>query len=120
MRVLCRRIRAPGLRRSPCRKRRRRAARGRRMASRSSSLLRRLFAIARAVVGVEAVWRAVIDVEFGGLAGGLELSFHLLDLLDLDAGVLGPVEAKHGRLHVGSELDRASRHGVALVDETAV
>src|SRR6266496_1131492 len=44
------------------------------------AILRRVLAIARAVVGVEAVWRAGIDVEFCGLAGRLELPLHLFHL----------------------------------------
>src|SRR5258708_25754622 len=79
-----------------------------------------LLAIARPVIRVEGVRRAGIDLEFGGLFSGLELFFHLLDLLDLDAGVLGAVETEHWRLHIGRELDRALRHRIALVDQAAV
>src|SRR5882757_877258 len=67
-----------------------------RVVSRPFAGVRRcLAAVARPVVGVEAVRRAGIDLEFGGLFSGLEFFFHLLDLLDLDAGVLGAVETEH-------------------------
>src|SRR5450755_4122428 len=69
----------------------------------------RFLAIARPVVRVEAMRRAGIDLEFGGLFSGLELLFHLLDLLDLDAGVLGAVETEDWRLHIRHEFDRALR-----------
>src|SRR5215469_14101529 len=63
-------------------------------------LLRLLLAVAWPVVGMEAVRRAVIDMELGGLAGRLELGLLVLDLLDLDASVLGPVETQHRSLHL--------------------
>src|SRR3954471_10702875 len=56
------------------------------------AVLGRLLAVARPEVRVEAVRRAGIDLEFGGLFGGLEFFFHLLDLLDLDARILGAVQ----------------------------
>src|ERR1019366_359888 len=58
-------------------------------------------AVAQSVIGVEAVRGAVIDVEFGGLARGLEPRFHVLDLLGLDAAVLGAIEAEHRLLDLG-------------------
>src|SRR5258708_18686955 len=83
-------------------------------------VLGRFFAIARPVVGVEAMRRAGIDLEFGSLFSGLELLFHLLDLLDLDAGVLGAVETKHWCRHIRYEFDRALRYRIAFVDQAAV
>src|SRR5438067_7736538 len=68
-------------------------------------VLGRLLAVARPEVRVEAVRRAGIDLEFGGLFSGLEFFLHLLDLLDLDAGVLGAVEAEHWRLYIRHEFD---------------
>src|SRR3954468_6693572 len=83
-------------------------------------VLGRLLAAARAEGGVEAVPRAGIALEFGSLFGGLEFLFHLLDLLDFDASVLGAIETEHRLLHLRREFDRALRHRIALVDQAAV
>src|SRR5258708_36955350 len=73
-------------------------------------VISRLLAIAWPVVGMEAVGRAWIDLEFGGLAGGLEGRFHLLDLIDRNALVLGTLEAEHRLLDVLCRSDCVDRH----------
>src|SRR5258708_34576349 len=70
---------------------------------------------------MEAVGRARIDLEFGGLAGGLEGRLHLLDLIDRNALVLGTIEAEHRLLDVLGGSDGVDRHRFARrIGETAV
>src|SRR5215216_4095617 len=66
-----------------------------------------LLAVARAVIGMEAMRRARIDLELGGLAGCLQVRFHLLDLSNRNSLVRFAVEAEHRRLHFRRELRRA-------------
>src|SRR5262252_3396346 len=85
------------------------------------AVVRCFLAVARPVIGMEAMRRARIDLEFGGLAGGLEGGFHLLDLIDWDALVLGAIEAEHRLLHVLGGSKRVDRHGfVRRIRKTAV
>src|SRR5437660_10614067 len=82
-------------------------------------ILGRLFAIARPIIGDETVRRAGIDVEFGGLATGFERRFHLMDLVDRNAGIGFAIEAEQRLLSCGGTLDRTLRRGCALVTEWA-
>src|SRR5215813_670060 len=52
-------------------------------------ILGRLLAIARPIVGMEAMGGIRIDFEFGGLARRLQRGLHLLDLIDRNARVGG-------------------------------
>src|SRR6266850_8315124 len=81
----------------------------------------RFLAIAWPIVGMEAVRRARIDLEFGGLAGGLEGRFHLLDLIDRNALIFRTIEAEHRLLDLLGGSDSVDRHRFARrVGETAV
>src|SRR5581483_396445 len=72
-------------------------------------VFRGFLAVAGAIIGVEAVRRAGIDLELGGLLVGRKRFFHLLHLRDRNAGVSPAVKAEYRRLHIGRELERALR-----------
>src|SRR3546814_8630871 len=65
------------------------------------AVLGRFLAIARAVVGEEGMRRAVIDDEFGFLAGVAQGCLHLMHAVDRNAMVRGAVAAEYRRLHRG-------------------
>src|SRR5436190_23951003 len=71
------------------------------------ALLGGFLAVARPIVGMEAVRRARIDLEVGGLAGSGERGLHGLNLRDRDAAVGFAVETEPRRLHLGGKLRRA-------------
>src|SRR5215831_4258207 len=80
-------------------------------------------AVARAIVGVEAVRCARIDLELGGLAGRLQCGLHRLDLRYRNALVGLAVKAEHRRLHLRRQLGRALRPDRLLrvgIDQRAV
>src|SRR5580693_7782159 len=79
-----------------------------------------VLAIARPIVGDEAVRRAGIDDELKRLPGGLERLFHILDLIQFNTGVLGAVKAQHWRFDFRGEFDRVLRRGVGFVGEAAI
>src|SRR4029077_8135558 len=83
-------------------------------------ILGRLFAIACPIIGDETVRRTGIDMEFGGLATGFERRFHLMDLIDRNAGIRVAIEAEHRLLYFGGKLDRTLRRGFALVSERTI
>ena len=59
-------------------------------------------------------------MEFGGLALGFQRRFHFVDLLDLDARVLGAVEAEHRLLDLRGKVDRTFGCCVAPVGDRSV
>src|SRR5262245_27287698 len=69
------------------------------------AVLRRILAIARPVVGMEAVRRALVDDQLARLLGVLERLAHLVDVAHRDTLVRAPVETEHGRLQLADELE---------------
>src|SRR3954464_9911165 len=80
-----------------------------------------VLAVAAAVVGMEAVRRFRIDLEFGGLLVLLQGRLELLDLGDGNAGIGAAIDAEHRCLHLGRELHRAFRpQRIGGIDHCAV
>src|SRR5262245_59871467 len=75
------------------------------------AVLGRVLAVARPVVGVEPVRRALVDEELHllRLAGGSRRGLHLVDGRDGDPLVRAPVEAKHRGLELVHAIDRVAR-----------
>src|SRR5262245_45306172 len=69
-----------------------------------------ILAITRAIVGMEAVRGARIDVKRGGFARGLEPALHLPDLVDRNASISLAVETEHRDLGLWREIERALRN----------
>src|SRR5262245_24105411 len=76
------------------------------------AVLRRIRAIARPVVGVEAVRRAVVDDQLARLLRVLERLAHLVDVAHRDALVRAAVETEHRRLQLADELEGMLRSQV--------
>jgi hypothetical protein len=67
----------------------------------------RLFVVDLAIVGMEAVLRAGIDVNGElALAGGLQRSAHSRHIAERDGLIILGVEAEDRRLHSGMQEDR--------------
>src|SRR5262252_6710796 len=62
-------------------------------------------AIARAVIGVEAVRGVGVDLEFAGLARRLARRLTLLDRVLRDALVGAAVECEHRAFHIGGDIE---------------
>ena len=73
------------------------------------AILGRFFTVARPLIGAKTVRRAGIDVKLCRLTGALELLFHRLDLLDLNAGIVSAIEAKQWFLHLAGKFERVLR-----------
>src|SRR5260370_10814877 len=77
------------------------------------AVLRRLLAVARAVVGVEGVRRVRIGDDLrlgcGRRAGGFERGAHLFDGLHGNAGVGAAVETKYRTIKILGDVDRVLR-----------
>src|SRR5260370_6875993 len=77
------------------------------------AVLRRLLAVARAVVGVEGVRRVRIGDDLrlgcGRRAGGFERGAHLFDRLHGNAGVGAAVETKYRTIKILGDVDRVLR-----------
>src|SRR5713101_9418589 len=70
---------------------------------------------------MEAVWRARIDLEFGGLLGRRESGLQRLDRRDGNAAIRLAVQAQHRGLHVRGKLGRALRpKRVRRIDRRAI
>jgi len=83
-------------------------------------ILRRLLALARAIIGDETVWRAGKNVEFGSLAARFKRRLHLVDLVDRDAAIGLTIESEYRLPDFGRKLDRAFRRRLALIGERPV
>src|SRR3954469_1232552 len=84
-------------------------------------ILGRVLAVARAIVGVEAVRCGGIDLELGSLLVFGQRRLEGFHRCDGNAGVGLAIEAEDGRLHLGCELRRALRPDRVLrVDQRTV
>src|SRR5437868_13148958 len=70
------------------------------------AVFRGVGAIARAVVGVEAVRGVGVDREFTGLAGRLARGLALLDQFLRDALIGAAIEGEDRAFHVGGDVER--------------
>src|ERR1700722_4338701 len=78
-------------------------------------------AIACAIIGMEAMRRAWIDLEFSGLPGRCQRRLQRLDRRNGNAGIRLAIQAQHRRLHIRCELGRALRpERVRWIDRRAV
>src|SRR5260370_34397267 len=77
------------------------------------AVLRRLLAVARAVVAVESVRRVRIGDDLrlgcGRRAGGFERGAHLFDRVQGNAGVGAAVETKYRTMKILGDVDRVLR-----------
>src|SRR5262245_45158991 len=69
----------------------------------------RVLAVAGAIIGMEAVRRAGVNLDLESLSRRLQRPLQRVDLAYRNALVCLAVEAEHRRFHVRRQLDRALR-----------
>src|SRR5215467_10047909 len=75
----------------------------------SPAVFCRFFAVAGAIVGIEAVWRVWVDDDFRFAVRCLECFAHLLYCFERDTRVFAAIQSEHGNLQGRSKVNRVCR-----------